>query len=98
MNVLNDLFSATMTAQPTRPPQPEERMPTPPPHTTAIESLGRSMAESTRDSLLASAQELQQSGADFEEVRSFVSTELEAISADVPAGGQSSGQLVDMYA
>jgi len=98
MNVLNDLFSATMTAQPSRPSQPEERVAKPPPHTTAVESLGRSLAESTRDSLLASAQELQQSGADFEEGRSFVSTELEASGVDLQAGEQSSGQLVDMYA
>lgn len=94
MNVSTDLFSATMTEQPSHPPQPEAKPPT---HATPIEALGSSLSENTRDSLLASAQELQQSGADFEEVQAFVSSELEANGVDLPAGGPRTGQLVNIY-
>lgn len=98
ISVANDLFSATMTEHPARAPQAEALAPKPVPHRTAIESLGNAMAESSRDSLLASAQEFKQSGASFEEVKSFVNNELAASSESVSTNVQSAGNLVDMYA
>ena len=97
MNVSTDLISATITEQPSRPPRPEPETSVPPPHTTAIESLGSSLSENTRDSIFTAAQELQQSGADFEEVKAFVNSELEANGVEIPDGGQRSGQLVDLF-
>ena len=40
--------------------------------------------------------ELEKSGASFEEIKSFVDSELEANGVDVSGGQQRSGQLVDM--
>jgi len=97
ISVANDLFSATMTEHPARAPQAEALAPKPVPHRTAIESLGNAMAESSRDSF-ASAQEFKQSGASFEEVKSFVNNELAASSESVSTNVQSAGNLVDMYA
>jgi len=98
MNVANDLFSATMTEHPARAPQSQALAPKPIPHRTAIESLGNAMTDSARDSLLASAQEFKQSGASFEEVKSFVNSKLDTSSANVSSNVQSTGNLVDMYA
>ena len=93
MNVSTDLFSATMTEPPRQSP-PEVQ---PPPHATAIETLGGSLPEQARDSLLYAARELQQSGADFEQVKAFVNSELESNGVDLETSHQRSGQLVDLF-
>lgn len=56
------------------------------------------LSDSARDSLFAGAQQLQDSGASEEEVKAYVSSELEANGAGVPAGGDRSGRLVDTFA
>lgn len=57
--------------------------------------MGSALSDDVKDTLMAGVAELEDSGASFEEIKSFVDTELEANGVDV-SGGQRTGQLVDM--
>ncbi|ASJ70696.1 hypothetical protein [Granulosicoccus antarcticus] len=63
---------------------------------SAMQKLGGSLTDDAKDSVLAGVVELESSGASFEEIRSFVDSELESNGVDMSGGGQRSGQLVDM--
>ena len=62
----------------------------------AIEQLGGTLSTDMKDSLMADAQVLEDSGASFEEVKSFVDSELESNGIDISPGPQRSGQFVDI--
>lgn len=95
-----DLMSATISQAQSgsRPPPPPGGGDKggPPDHASAIESLGSSLSDDVKDALFAGVEELEKSGASFEEIKSFVDNELEANGVDVSGGGQRSGQLVDV--
>ena len=99
MSISTDLMSASTTQAQygSRPPPPPDggSKGGPPDHTTAVQSLGGNLTDGARDSLLAGVSELEESGASFEEIKSFVDSELESNGVDL-SGGQRSGQLVDM--
>ena len=82
--------SQTQSAQ--RPPPP----PPPPDHAAAISSLGSTLTEEVQDSILAGAKELEEAGATFEEIKSFVDGQLEANGVDLSSERQKSGQLVNI--
>ena len=98
MSTSPDVMSATIS-------QPGS-LPSPPPDrgvkgelpnaVSAIEKMGSTLTDDIKDSLLAGVVELEESGASFEEIQSFVDSKLEANGVDVSGGHQRSGQLVDM--
>lgn len=61
-------------------------------------SKSGTLSDSARDALFSGAKNLKDSGASDDEVKAYVSSELEANGAGVPAGAERSGQLVDEYA
>ena len=95
-----DLTATTIAPDNTRPAPP------PPPsggegegpvsQVIAIEQLGGTLSTDLKDSLMADAQVLEDSGASFEEVKSFVDSELESNGIDISPGPQRSGQFVDI--
>ena len=100
VSISTDLMATAMSLSPAQP-QPHA---TPPPgggeggpatYVSAIESTGGTISDAAQETLYAGVEELEDSGASFEDIRSFVDTELEASGA---AGSQRSGQLVDMMA
>ena len=97
----NDLTATAMSlsqAHSSPPPPPGSGEAGPSTRVAALESLGGALPDKARDSLLAGSAMLESSGANAEEVRSFVTSELEASGVDLSAGSQRSGQLVDMMA
>jgi hypothetical protein len=99
ISISPDVMSPTISPlrSGSRPPPPpgEGGIGGPPAHASAIETMG-STTDEVKDSLLAGVVQLDESGASFEEIKSFVNSELEANSVDVSGGHQRSGQLVDM--
>lgn len=99
LNISTDLTSATISqaqSQSRPPPPPGGGKGGPPDHASAIESLGSTLTDEAKDSLYAGVAELEESGASFEEIKSFVDSELEANGVDVSGGQSRSGQLVDV--
>lgn len=68
----------------------------PPSHASAIQSLGSTLTQEVQDSLLAGVTELEESGASFDEIKSYVDSELEANGVDISGGQQRSGHLLDI--
>ena len=64
--------------------------------TIAIEQMGGTQSTDLKDSLMAQTKVLEDSGASYEEILSFVDSELEANGVDVSPGHQRSGQFVDI--
>lgn len=91
MSVSPDLTSATISA-----PQYGSRPSPPPERVSAIETMGGSLSDDVKGSVLTGAAELKASGASSEQVKTFVDSELAANGVDVSGGDQRSGQLVDM--
>ena len=95
-----DLTATTIAPDNTRPSPP------PPPsggkgegpvsHAIAIEQLGGTLSTDLKDSLMAQTQVMEDSGASFEDIKSFVDSELEANGVDISPGHQRSGQFVDI--
>lgn len=98
VSVSADITAAGVTQTQSRPPPPPSggRGEGPPSHATAIEKLGSSLSDDVKDSLLASVQELEESGASFEEIKSFVDNELEANGVDFSSRQSRSGQFIDI--
>ncbi len=101
MNISTDVMSTTISqAQSGSRPPPSPGggggKGGPPDHASAIESMGSTLTDDAMDTLLAGVKELEDSGASFEDIKSYVDTELEANGVDVSGGQQRSGQLVDM--
>ena len=95
-----DLTATTIAPDNTRP------LPPPPPSggkgegpvsdAISIKQTDSTQSTDLKDSLMAQAKELEDSGASFEEILSFVDSELEANGVDVSSGNQRSGQFVDI--
>lgn len=67
-----------------------------PEHNASIEKLGGSLSDAAKDALFAGVSELENAGASFEQIKSFVDSELEANGVDLSGGARRSGQLIDM--
>jgi len=97
----NDLTSTAMSlsqAQSTPIPPPGSGEAGPSTRVAALEPLGGALSDGAKDALFAEAGNLENAGASFEEIKAFVSSELEAGGVDLSSGSQRSGQLVDMMA
>ncbi len=95
-----DLTSASLsqTQSQSRPPPPPGggNGEGPPSHAQAIETMGSSLSTEVRDSLFAAVEEMQETGATFDEIKSFVDTEMEANGIDMSGGQNRSGQLINI--
>lgn len=99
VSIFADLTSASLSqtqSQSRPPPPPGAGGEGPPSHAAAIENLGGKLSDETRDSLFAAVQEMEEAGASFDDVRSFVNSELEANGVDTSGGQSRSGQLVNI--
>ena len=100
MSISTDIMSATISEPMSgyRPPPPPDGVGGAelPNAVSVIEQTGSTMTDNVKGSLLAGAVELDKSGASFEDIKSFVDTELEANGIGFSDGYQRSGQLVDM--
>jgi len=100
MSIQADLTSASLsqTQSQSRPPPPPGggSGEGPPSHAQAIENLGSSLSTEIRDSLFSTVEEMEEAGASFDEIKSFVDTELEANGIDMSGGQSRSGQLVNI--
>ena len=98
MSTSPDVMSATISLPGSLPPPPPERgiKGELPDAVSAVEQLGNTLTDGVKDSLYAGIQELEESGASFEEIKSFVDSELKANGVDLSGGHQRSGQLVDL--
>ena len=97
LNISSSMTATAMTQSQSRPPPPPGGGGgNPPDHASAIEKLGSSLSNEAKDALFAGVEELEESGASFEEIKAFVDSELEANGVDVSGGQQRSGQLVDI--
>ena len=93
MNISASTMSANVSqAQSAHRPPP----PPPPDHAAAIVSLGSMLSQDAQDSILAGAKELEEAGATFEEIKSFVDGQLEANGVDLSSEKQKSGQLLNI--
>lgn len=95
MSISPDLMSATISTPASRPASPPREGGVPA-QASATDAMGGSLTNEARDSVLAGAMELEESGASSEKIKSFVSSELAANGVDVSSGHQRSGKLVDM--
>lgn len=84
--------SSTQPQSASRPPPP----PPPPDHGAALVELGSMLTQEAQDAILTGAKELDESGATFEEIKSFVDGQLEAHGVDISTGQQHTGQLVNI--
>lgn len=66
-------------------------------HPSAIEQSGKPLSDDVKDEILARAQQLQDTGTSFEEVKGFVDSELEDHGMQLPEGSSRSGQFIDTY-
>lgn len=97
MNVSPDLMSSTISSVGSQsPPSIIGDNHGPPDHATTIQSLGGTLSQDTKDALLAGVSQLEESGASFEVIKSFVDTRLEASGIDASGGNHRTGQLVDI--
>lgn len=70
-----------------------DRRPPPPPsggapsHEDAINTLGSSLSEDVRESLLSTVEEMEEDGASFDEIRAYVQDELEANGVEMQRPG-----------
>ena len=96
-----DLTTATITpdrsqSQSQPPPTPIPRTEGSPSQTSAIEKSGSALSSDTNNSMRAGVRELQDSGASFESIKSFVDSDLEARGVDLSTPDQRSGHIVDI--
>lgn len=97
----SDLLSSTISTQES---QPRPATPAdvgnggPPDHATAIESPGSSLSDEAQAELLAKVNEMGSSGASFDDIKTFVDSELTSNGVDISSEGQRSGQFVDITA
>ena len=96
-----DLTTATITpdrsqSQSQPPPTPIPRTEGSPYQTSAIEKSGSALSSDTNNSMRAGVRELQDSGASFESIKSFVDSDLEARGVDLSTPDQRSGHIVDI--
>lgn len=97
----NDLTSTAMSlshaqTSPPMPPGggdggPSSRVP-------PMEALGGALSEDARSALFSGAGQLAESGASFDQIQSFIDSQIAASGDDSTEGSQRSGQLVDMMA
>lgn len=97
VNLSSNLNTAALAQTQNRPPPPGGGGRSgPPDHAAAIEKLGSTLTNEAKDSLLAGVEKLEESGASFEEIKSFVDGELEANGIDTSGASRRSGQVVDI--
>ena len=97
MNVSPDLMSSTISAAGTQsPPSITGDNHGPPDHATTVQSLGGTLSQDAKDALLAGVNQLEEAGAPFDTIKSYVDSKLEASGIDVSGGNHRSGQLVDI--
>ena len=85
----------------TPPPPPPQRSTggeAPVSHANAVQQLGQTLSNTVKDQIVVKAQELEESGASFEEVQSYVDTALEENGSKAPEGEARIGQFVGMFA
>lgn len=100
MTISTEFSASTAVSTPSsRPPPPPggDKQGEAPSHANAIEKLGSSLSDEVRSAMLASVEQMEEDGASFEEIKSFVDSELEANGVDIPEEGPRRGQLVDLY-
>jgi len=83
---------------PPPPPQRSAGGEAPVSHANAVQQLGQTLSNTVKDEIVVKAQELEESGASFEEVKSFVDNALEENGAKPSEGSARSGQFVDIFA
>ena len=96
MSISSDLMSATISPpQPSSSPPPsqvgkEDRQET----VSAVQTSGNKSTIDAKNSLKAGVAELQESGASFADIKSYVNSELKASDIDEVSGPQRSGYLI----
>ena len=102
MNISSDLISSTISSTnpppAIAPPRPDGETSSPVTQVVPIKQTANSLSDDDRGALLSAARDLQDSGADFEQVRSFVDSELESSGVNAQPGGERTGQMVDLFA
>jgi len=99
VSIFADLTSASLSqtqSQSRPPPPPGAGAGGPPSHASAIEKLGSTLSDAAKDSLFAGVEEMEKAGASFNEIKSFVNSELEANGVDTSGGQNRSGQLINI--
>lgn len=82
------------TQSASRPPAPTG-LAAQPKQAEAIIALGSMLTQEAQESILTGAQQLQSTGATFEEIKSFVDEQMEASGVDISAA-QQTGQLISV--